>query len=175
MDMAIQHLKHCSITNGDILAADDIYRHNLGSLKGKMVSCPNPHVMAGLDPVPPDILKTHQSITSAINIMFMNKVPFLITMSHNIHFSTVEALPNRQVLTIIEKLKGVAHLYKHCRFNISMILADPEFKPIHGKFPFLYCMSLRLNGISILSKTMPEAPTTCYLPDRSHWSFSYIL
>ena len=92
MDVAIKHLKHCPITKGDILESNNIYRPNFGSLMGKMVSCPDPHVMAGVDPMPPDILKTHQSITNAID-----KVPFLITTSHNLHFSTVEALPNRQV------------------------------------------------------------------------------
>ena len=97
MDVAIKHLKHCPITKGDILESNNIYRPNLGSLMGKMVSCPDPHVMAGVDPMPPDILKTHQSITNAINVMFTNKVPFLMTTSHNLHYGTVEALPNRQV------------------------------------------------------------------------------
>ena len=39
MDVAIKHLKHCLIMKGDILAADDVYRPNLGSLDGKTVSC----------------------------------------------------------------------------------------------------------------------------------------
>ena len=37
MDVAIKHLKHCPITKGDIMAADDIFGPNLGSLTGKTV------------------------------------------------------------------------------------------------------------------------------------------
>ena len=101
MDVATQHLKHCPITKGDILAVNNIYGPTLGSFKGKMVSCPNPHVRAGVDPVPPDSLKTHQSITILVGVMFVNKVPFLITISQNLHFRMVEVFPNRQVPTIL--------------------------------------------------------------------------
>ena len=94
MDVAIKHLKHCPITRGDILAPDDIFGPNLGSLRGKTVAHPNPHVKAGVDPMPPNILKVHCPIIIVINIMFINKIPFLITTSCNLHFGSVEALPN---------------------------------------------------------------------------------
>ena len=80
-----------------------------------------------------------QSITIAIDVMFINKVPFLITISCNLHFRMVEALPNRQVPTILDKLNGVVHLYRHHGLNVLTILADPEFKPICEKFPCLNC------------------------------------
>ena len=94
MDMVIKHLKHCPTTKDDIMGADDIFSPNLSSLKGKTVAHPNPDVKAGVDPVLPDILKVHHPIIIAINIMFVNKILFLITMSHNLHFETVKALPN---------------------------------------------------------------------------------
>ena len=37
MDVAINHIKNCPITKSDILAAEDIFRLNLGSLRGKTV------------------------------------------------------------------------------------------------------------------------------------------
>ena len=33
MDMAVTHLKRCSITRGDVIAAEDIFGPNLGALK----------------------------------------------------------------------------------------------------------------------------------------------
>ena len=40
-------------------AVDDIFRPNLGSLKGKTVRHPNPHMRSGVSGVPPDIMKVH--------------------------------------------------------------------------------------------------------------------
>ena len=37
MDVSIKHLANCPITCQDVLAADDIFGPNLGSLKGKTV------------------------------------------------------------------------------------------------------------------------------------------
>ena len=52
MDMSIQHLKDCPVTRQDIMAATDIFGPNLGSLQGKTVHRPNPHVKTGTAGVP---------------------------------------------------------------------------------------------------------------------------
>ena len=52
-------------------------------------------------PVPPDILKLHKSVTIAADLMFVNKVPFLVTTSRKIYFGTVEVLPERKLNTIV--------------------------------------------------------------------------
>ena len=137
MDVAIHHLKGCPITQADILAAEDISGLNLGYLKGKTVDRPNPHVSTGVDLVPHEILKLHKSITICIDIMFINKIPFFMTLSQNLKFGTVEALSNRQVPTIIDKIKAVTWLYQHSGFRVISIMADTEFKPIRPSFPFL--------------------------------------
>ena len=94
MDVAVTHLKGCPLTKADIQAAEDIYRPNLGALKGKTVDRPNPHVPAGVDHVPTSIMDVHHSVTLAIDVMFINKVAFLITTSQNLKFGTVEAISN---------------------------------------------------------------------------------
>ena len=45
-----------------------------------------------------------------MDIMFVNKIPFLITMSRAIKFITVEALENRRITTISRKLRAVIRL-----------------------------------------------------------------
>ena len=94
MDTSIQHLKDCPITRQDIMAATDILGPNLGSLKGKTVHRPNPHVKTRTAGVPMEILSIHHDIMLAIDIMFINKIPFLVTTSRNLKFGMVEALNN---------------------------------------------------------------------------------
>ena len=139
MDVAVSHLKGCPVTKADIKAAEDIYGPNLGALKGKTVAHPNPHVPAGVDQVPTSIMEVHRSVTLAIDVMFINKVAFLITTSRNLKFGTVEAISNRQVTTIVAKLRSVCQVYHHRGFQVSVLLGDPEFEPIRNTFPQLNC------------------------------------
>ena len=147
-DITVSHLCNCPITKEDVRAADDIFGPNLGSLKGKTVWCPNKHAQAGTSEVPRSILKLHRDVIVSLDIMFVNKLPFLVTSSRNIHFSTVESLPNRQVGTVATCLKKVIRLYHHHGFHITSITCNPEFEALQPSFPMLNCCAA--------DKHMPE-------------------
>ena len=139
MDVTIKHLNDCPVSRADILAAEDIFGSNVGSLKGKTPRKSTAHVHGSTDGVPHDIMRIHQRITLTVDIMFVNTIPFLVTMSRNMHFGTVEALPNRQTSTIKSKLQSVFQLYQHRGFIIDALLADGEFEAIRPWFPMLNC------------------------------------
>ena len=103
-DIAIKHLSNCPITRSDIIAADHIFGPNLGSLKGKTPRKLPEHVKANIDPVPHQILKIYRNIMLCTEIMFINKIPFLITVSRHIKFVTIEPLVNRQITNISKKM-----------------------------------------------------------------------
>eukprot|EP00957_Ditylum_brightwellii_P070692 5372217-Ditylum_brightwellii.AAC.1 len=54
------------------------------------------YVLDNVDPVHPEILTLHSDITLCIDMMFINKIPFFITMSRNLKFISAEALLNRK-------------------------------------------------------------------------------
>ena len=63
--------------------------------------------------------------------MFVNKLPFLITVSHGLCFETiVEALLNH----VTDGLNWVVQIYHCLGFQITMALADPEFEPLQASF-----------------------------------------
>ena len=93
-DIAIKHLGDCPMTRDDLCAADDIFSPVLGGLKGKTVRQPNPHVSMYINGVPPYIMSRHKLVTIRIDIMFVNKIPFRVTISHGMKFGTVQALNN---------------------------------------------------------------------------------
>ena len=110
-EVCLQHLKNCPVTKGDAAVALDIFGQ--GSLKGKTPRSTAEHVPAGVDPVPPEILNVHQHVMLSIDIMYVNKIPFLTIISQNLRFGTVENLPDRRVSTITSKLRSVIRLYEH--------------------------------------------------------------
>lgn len=133
-DQVIKHLKNCPITKSDIVATEKNFGANLGNLKEKTVQTMPKHVISNVDPVPTDILAMHSDITLCINIMFINKIPFFITLSRNLKFITVEVLENRKTTTVANKLKSVINMYHHRGFRIATILADKEFKVLRPIF-----------------------------------------
>jgi hypothetical protein len=93
------------VTKTDIKAANDIFGKNLGSLKGKTMWQSASHVSAGVDAVLPEVLCAGRDVSVAIDIMFVNKICFFITLSRDIRFGTVKSIPNRLVTTV-QKMFG---------------------------------------------------------------------
>jgi hypothetical protein len=137
MDVSINHIRNCPINKQHIQMAETIFGPNLGSLKGKTTYHAPPHVDGHITPVPHDILAAHHHIHLTVNIMYVNKLPFLITYSHSLCFGTVELLENRQIPTIRKKLQSAFNLYHHRGFIITKLYADPEFEAICPWFPCL--------------------------------------
>ena len=135
-------VKNCPIESCHIQAADDTFGPNIGSLKGKTRRRTVPHVYAHVDPVPPPILEHHRAVTLCIDLMFVNKIPFFITISRDLRIGTVSWLRNRQIPTIQHKPTNVITRYKQCGFTIDLILGDDEFDaltPLVPKYSFNIC------------------------------------
>ena len=114
MNVCLPHFKdECPVSKFDVKAANNIFGKNLGSLKGKTVYKKEGHVKTTIQLVPYEIIKICKQVALAIDIMFVNKIPFLITISRNLKFGTVEALPDRKLNTINYKLRSVIKLYSH--------------------------------------------------------------
>jgi hypothetical protein len=130
MDLSINHIRNSPINKQHIQTAESIFGPNLGSLKGKTTYHAPPHVVGHITPVPHDILANHRNIHSTVNIIYINKLPFLITYSRSLHFATIEFLDNCQTPTICKKLQSVFNLYHHRGFTITKLFADPKFEAL---------------------------------------------
>jgi hypothetical protein len=75
-----------------VLATEDIFGPNLGSLKGKTSMSKGIHAMSAQQGVPRGIMERYRHVTICADIMFVNQIPFFVTISRNIKFGTIEAL-----------------------------------------------------------------------------------
>ena len=50
---------------------------------------------------------------------------------------TIEALPNRQIKTIKDKMTAICSLYRDRRIGVESIFMDSEFKPLRPDVMFL--------------------------------------
>jgi hypothetical protein len=94
-------------------AAEHIVGPDVGSFKGKTVRQSPNRVQA-----PPgiailaNIMRQYWEVVLAADIMFVNKVPFLVSISSSIKFCPAELLFNQQVATIFTGIKRIVSLYK---------------------------------------------------------------
>jgi hypothetical protein len=67
-------------------------------------------------------VEVHLEITLAIDIMFINKIPFVMMTSRNIHSSTAELVKDMKNNTLVTSIEQVIQAYQTCGFKIKAIL-----------------------------------------------------
>jgi hypothetical protein len=152
------HLPNCPVTRADIVAAEHIFRPDVGSLKGKTVRR-QPHLAKPIiEPLRPKIMSGYHNVTLAADVMYVNGIPMLVTISQNIHFATIEALPNCNISMLVNGIKAVAMIYKQASFRITTTLMDGEFKPMQGELADL--------GVGKVSPAHQKREAVAYIKGR---------
>ena len=111
-------IANCPVTINNINLAEKICGMDIATLKGKTVrKKPEPVVIDHVS-VPKDILKTHPEVTIAADIMFVQSIPFFVTISHHIKFTTIEKLASRSSGHIKEACDNVIKLHSNRGFKV---------------------------------------------------------
>ena len=80
--------------------------------------------------IPMDLLNLHKEVFLTLDILFVNKIPFLLNLSRKICFTAVNHLANRTVPQIFAASKEIYQYYMHCGFRITTVHSDGEFAPL---------------------------------------------
>jgi hypothetical protein len=74
-------IPNCPITSHDILAVEDIFGPDVGSLKGKTTRSAPAKVRPGMVNILTEIIHHYRDITICADVMLVNKIPFLVKIS----------------------------------------------------------------------------------------------
>ena len=125
-------LPDCLVTKADNMEAEDIFGPEVEILKGKTM-WHNPHTLKQVvEPWEPSIMRQYRHVTLGADVMFVNRIPFLVTVSRHIKFGTGEPLVNRKQAHLLAGIRSVAQIYQRARFKVTVALMDGEFKSLQG-------------------------------------------
>jgi hypothetical protein len=123
-------IRDCPVTVQDVDNAHTIWGKNIAALKGKNTRTKPIHVAGNFVKVPKEFLKLHQSVYMTADILFVNKIPFFLTLSRQICFTTVNHLADRKIATIFKAFKEIYQLYYSRGFRVTLLHVDNEFAPL---------------------------------------------
>ena len=64
--------------------------------------------------------------------MYVNKVPFLMSISRHIRFGTAQHIKNQQGTTIFNGIQAIHQIYLQHGFQIQNAFMDGQFEPLRG-------------------------------------------
>ena len=73
---------------------------------------------------------TQHDVCLYIDIMYVNGMPFLNTISKNIKYHTAMWVANHITPTITNLVESVLKLYNQASFQVTEVCANCEFKPV---------------------------------------------
>jgi hypothetical protein len=87
-------------------------------------------------------MEQYRNVTICTDIMFVNSIPFIMTVSRDLKFGTAEALTNRSTKCVMAGIKNVCRVYAYRGFRITTAHGDREYEPMMGDF---WDLKIRLN------------------------------
>jgi len=102
------------------------------SIRGKTTRHPTQHVNITRTKVPKEILQKYGEVTLAIDIMAINKIPFMITTSRHIHFRTADLIHMKAKGMMMTSIHQVVRAYHVRGFKICNTLAEAGFECIRN-------------------------------------------
>jgi hypothetical protein len=100
-------IKDSPVMVKDAMVAYKIWGPSVAALKGKTVRKRPEPVKTDIVSIPKEICELHKEVTLAIDIFFMSKILFFLTLSRVLYFTTVTHLPDRSLDQIFKVLKGI--------------------------------------------------------------------
>ena len=93
-------------------------------IKGNTTRSKPKEVVTDYMEIPKSILESNKNITLSIDIMYVNKIPFVTTISRHVKFTTVEAIQRRTKAQLVKFIKNVVAIYNQRGFKVENALLD---------------------------------------------------
>jgi hypothetical protein len=123
-------IKNCPIKPEHITNANSIFGSSIAGVRGKTVR----HKPEQVEPEPGCIADNfhclHRFVMLTADVMFVNGIAFLTTLSQKLRLGTVEQLPLCTATQLSHSLMKIVRLYARTGFIVRVIMMDQEFDKV---------------------------------------------
>ena len=138
---ALVHLNmipDCPITTENIKHADTLFDPDLATIRGKTVWRKPTRVVTDYVDIPRALININQQVTLAVDVMFVNLVLFLVSVSRTINLITIEHAPKRTATKLGNLIQQILQVYARAGFTVRTVLMDIEFEKLKDYVPMLF-------------------------------------
>ncbi len=118
---------NCPVTPNAVQNAHHIFGPDLAGVRGQTVRRPLDSVTTNYVQIPHVLLEQHQRVTLAVDVMFVNGIPFLVSIARGLNLVTAEHMPTRTAKQLVAGIIHVMDLYSRGGFQVEMVLMDNKF------------------------------------------------
>jgi hypothetical protein len=141
--LAHKLILNCPVTYADAKRADAIYGKDVGALAGRTIrSKPLRVVFEEAPALSKKFLELFGEVQLCIDFMFLDGIPFLVTVSRRIKLITTMTVPNRKMESVRTCIQKTLDVYAKRGFVVTHIIGDGEFHPLIAE---LEAMKITLN------------------------------
>jgi hypothetical protein len=102
-------------------------------LKGKFTRRQPDEVVTSLVPLPKIVEDHYKEVTLAVDVMHVNTIPFLVSVSRKIHYGTAHAIHCMKIPVMEDAIKCIIKAYKVRGFTVKFLMVDIQFRGIKDR------------------------------------------
>ncbi len=123
-------IKNCPVKPDHITNAHSIFGPSITGVRGRTTRQKSERVEAAVGSIPDDFHRLHKFVVLKADMMFVNGMAFLTTLSWKLRLATVVQLPLRMATQLSNSLIKIVKLYAHTGFIVRVIMMDQEFDKV---------------------------------------------
>jgi hypothetical protein len=123
-------ISNCPVNANAVTNAHQIFGPDLAGVRGRMVRRPPESVTTDYVQIPWIILERHQLVLLAVDVMFVNGVPFLVSVARGLNLVTADFMPSHTAKQLASGITRMMDLYAHGGFQVGTVLMDNKFKKL---------------------------------------------
>eukprot|EP00956_Cyclotella_meneghiniana_P038953 scaffold162906_cov46-Cyclotella_meneghiniana.AAC.1 len=128
--VSANNVANMPFTSTDFANSRVMFGPDRGAIRGKTVRQRPHRVRPELIVLPQQLYERLRDVVLTADVMFVNGLPFFVTLSRDIKLGTLEFLPSRTTDQLHKSLQTVARIYRRGGFLVKMCLMDMEFKKL---------------------------------------------
>jgi hypothetical protein len=130
-------ISNCNVTANAIKNANLIFGPDLAGIRKWMVRTPPESVGTDHVQIPRHILERHKVVTLAVDCMFVNGIPFLVSVVRGLNLVRAEHTQLRTAKQLADGIQRIMDLYSRGGFQVGTILIDYEFEKLRNLVPII--------------------------------------